>query len=249
MSGGFKGWLYLLMLGIAGCAGVPSAPVEPNALLCAAYQQRTVELHKLTKDAYFNHYGYSLDRDGAAMQLLIIKTATTTRRDFQPEKGTLTLALRDAQVAYENAMKLAEAEGCSTATFAPSPLQAMRDSLAGIDRMIADLDQRIVGTWRGMRGSDTSCQFIAWQSRFHPDARYEIVFYYDAEMTRKINEQTGFWMALNGKSRLMPKGVKVPDEYDYRLIDADTIEYVHVARGPTAECQEDYQFVERRVRE
>jgi len=247
MPGEFKGLGLLLVLGLAGCAGVSSTPGEPSAMLCDAYQQRTVELHKFTRNAYFNHYGYSLDRQGAEVQMRIIETITTTLRDIQPRKGTLTLLLRDAQLGYEQAMKMAEAEGCSTASFAPSPLQAMRDSLAGIDRMIADLDQRIVGTWRGMRGSDTSCRFIAWQSSFYPDARYKIVFYSDAEMTRQINVQTGFWMAMNGKSRLMPKGVKVPDEYDYRLIDADTIEYVNVARGPTAECQEDYRFVERRM--
>ena len=247
MSGWFKGLVLLVTIGLVGCASAPP-PAEPNPLLCEAYQQRTVELHKLTRNAYFNHYGYSLDRRGAEVRLLLMESVMEKFRDYQPEKGTLTLVLRDAQVGYEQAMKLAEAEGCSTGLFAPSPLQVMRDSLAGIDRMIADLDQRIVGTWRGMRGSDTSCEFLAWQSTFHPDARYEIVFYSDAEMSRQILVQTGFWMAMNGKSRLMPKGVKVPDEYDYRLIDADTIEYINLARGPTAECQEDYRFVERRVR-
>jgi hypothetical protein len=247
MTGGFK-WLVVLMtLGLAGCASLPSPPAEPNALLCKAYQQRTVELHKATKNAYFNHYGYSLDRRGAEIHLLIIETITTKLHDYQPKKDTLVL--RDAQVSYEQALKLAQGEGCSTAAFAPSPLQAMRDSLIGIDGMIADLDQRIVGTWRGMRGQDTSCQFLAWQSTFHPDARYEIVFYSDDEMTRQIRVQNGFWKAMNGQSRLIPKGVKVPDVYDYRLIDGDTIEYVNVSRGPTAECQEDYRFVERRVRD
>jgi hypothetical protein len=43
-------------------------------------------------------------------------------------------------------------------------------------------------------------------------------------------------------------GVRLPDVYTYELIDADTVHYVNVASDPSGDCQEDYDFTERRIR-
>ena len=42
--------------------------------------------------------------------------------------------------------------------------------------------------------------------------------------------------------------MRLPDVYTYELIDADAVHYVSVASGPSGDCQEDYEFTERRVR-
>lgn len=152
MSGWFKGLVLLVTIGLVGCASAPP-PAEPNPLLCEAYQQRTVELHKLTRNAYFNHYGYSLDRRGAEVRLLLMESIMEKFRDYQPEKGTLTLVLRDAQVGYEQAMKLAEAEGCSTGLFAPSPFAGH----ARLPRGYRPDDRRSGSAHRG---------HLAWDARF-----------------------------------------------------------------------------------
>ena len=40
-----------------------------------------------------------------------------------------------------------------------------------------------------------------------------------------------------------------PDVYTDKLLDADTVHYVSVASDPTSDCQDDYAFTERRVRQ
>lgn len=109
------------------------------------------------------------------------------------------------------------------------------------------LDQRLLGQWQGMRDKNGPCQFFAWNSSFRPDGRFEISFFADEDRTRLIQTERGTWTASNGKNHLTTDGVKTTEVYDYRFVDADTVEYVNTKADPTADCQADYRFTEHRV--
>ncbi|NWB98382.1 hypothetical protein HX882_21015 [Pseudomonas gingeri] len=88
-------------------------------------------------------------------------------------------------------------------------------------------DLSLIGSWKGLRVENGKCQFLSWNNNFKPD---------------------GSWSAANGRNELRTNGVRLPDVYTYELIDADAVHYVSVASGPSGDCQEDYEFTERRVR-
>ncbi len=110
------------------------------------------------------------------------------------------------------------------------------------------LDERIVGSWNGLREQNGSCQFLAWRSDFQPDGRFSITFFRDAERTRPIQTERGQWHGANGRSVLKTDGVATAEVYEYSVIDGNTIHYVNTVKDPTADCQEDYAFTEHRVR-
>jgi len=110
------------------------------------------------------------------------------------------------------------------------------------------LDERIVGKWEGMRGKSTQCQLLSWNSNFTPSGMFEITFFSDKEKTKIINTEKGSWKASNGKNELKTDGVPTPEVYLYTVIDNDTIKYVNTVRDPSADCQADYEFTERRVK-
>ena len=110
-------------------------------------------------------------------------------------------------------------------------------------------DPALVGTWKGLRTETGKCQFLSWTNTLKPDGRFVITFYRDAQQTKVIQTEQGSWSAANGKNELRTDGVRSPDVYTYKLLDADTVHYVSVASDPTSDCQDDYAFTERRVRQ
>jgi hypothetical protein len=110
------------------------------------------------------------------------------------------------------------------------------------------LDQRIVGKWQGMREQSGKCQFLAWNSSFAPDGRFEISFFADKELSKAVQTERGNWKAKDGTSELKTDGVPTAEVYLYTVIDDDTIKYVNTVKDPSADCQADYEFIEHRVR-
>lgn len=110
------------------------------------------------------------------------------------------------------------------------------------------LDQRIVGTWQGMRESNGKCRFLAWKSIFMADGNFVISFFSDKGRTKLVQDERGTWKAQNGKSELKTNGVSNAEVYLYTVMDDDTIKYVNTVKDPSADCQEDYEFIEQRVR-
>ncbi|WP_349751433.1 hypothetical protein [Stutzerimonas nosocomialis] len=96
------------------------------------------------------------------------------------------------------------------------------------------LDERIVGSWNGLREQSGSCQFLAWRSDFQADGRFAITFFRDAERTRPIQTERGQWHGSNGRSVLKTDGVPTAEVYDYSVIDENTIHYVNTVKDPTA---------------
>lgn len=109
-------------------------------------------------------------------------------------------------------------------------------------------DQSLMGSWKGLRAENGKCQFLSWNNDFKPDGSFTVTFFRDAQQTQPIQTEYGSWSAANGKNELRTDGVRLPDVYTYKLIDADTVHYVNVASDPSGDCQEDYEFTERRVR-
>lgn len=110
------------------------------------------------------------------------------------------------------------------------------------------IDQRIVGTWQGMREESGKCEFLAWNSNFAPDGRFEISFFADKERTKSVQTERGNWKANGGKNELKTDGVPTAEVYLYTVIDDDTIKYVNTVKDPSADCQADYEFIEHRVK-
>jgi hypothetical protein len=109
------------------------------------------------------------------------------------------------------------------------------------------LDSRLLGKWQGARNEKTKCQFLAWNSEFLPNGKFEITFYSDAGRTKKINTERGSWKAMNGSSELTTDGVLTPEVYQYILLDDNNVKYVNTVKDSSADCQEDYEFTEHRV--
>ena len=110
------------------------------------------------------------------------------------------------------------------------------------------LEQGLVGKWQGMRDTASKCQFLAWNTSFMPNGKFEITFFSNKERTEKINTEHGSWKASNGKNELTTDGVPTPEIYLYTLIDNDTVKYVNTVKDPSADCQDDYEFTEHRVK-
>lgn len=110
------------------------------------------------------------------------------------------------------------------------------------------LDQRIIGAWQGMRNQSGKCEFLAWNSNFAPDGRFEISFFADKERTQFIQMERGTWSAREGKNELKTDGVPTVEVYLYTMLDDNTIKYVNAVRDLSADCQADYEFVEHRVK-
>lgn len=122
-------------------------------------------------------------------------------------------------------------------------------SLSSFSSQAADqLDPRIVGNWYGMRDPGGMCEFLAWKSKFSADGRFEITFFSDKERTEKIQTEKGTWKTGNGKNELKTDGVPTAEVYVYTVIDDDTIKYVNTMKDPSADCQADYEFTERRIK-
>lgn len=109
-------------------------------------------------------------------------------------------------------------------------------------------DPSLIGSWKGVRAETGKCQFLSWKNNFKPDGTFNITFFRDAQQTQPIQTEHGIWKAANGKNELRTAGVPLPDIYTYKLIDADTVHYVNVAKDPSGDCQEDYEFTEHRIR-
>jgi len=109
-------------------------------------------------------------------------------------------------------------------------------------------DPALIGAWKGVRAENGKCQFLSWKNNFKPDGTFTITFFRDAQQTQAIQSEHGTWKAANGKNELRTAGVPLPDIYTYTLINADTVHYVNVAKDPSGDCQEDYEFTERRIR-
>ncbi|WP_191487755.1 hypothetical protein [Pseudomonas sp. FEN] len=109
-------------------------------------------------------------------------------------------------------------------------------------------DPSLIGSWKGLRTESGKCRFLSWNNDFKPDGSFTITFFRDAQQTQPIQTEHGSWSAANGRNELRTNGVRLPDIYTYKLIDADTVHYVNVASDPSGDCQEDYEFTERRIR-
>lgn len=109
-------------------------------------------------------------------------------------------------------------------------------------------DPSLIGSWKGLRAENGKCQFLSWNNDFKPDGSFTVTFFRDAQQTQPIQTEHGRWSAANGKNELRTDGMRLPDVYTYKLIDADTVHYVNVASDPSGDCQEDYEFTERRIR-
>lgn len=109
------------------------------------------------------------------------------------------------------------------------------------------LDKRLVGHWEGLREEGSGCQFLAWKSAFRSDGSFEIIFFRDKARTQLIQAERGIWMAANGRSELKTEGVGQPEVYLYTFQAPDAVHYENTAKDPSADCQADYQFTERRV--
>lgn len=109
-------------------------------------------------------------------------------------------------------------------------------------------DPSLVGSWKGQRDENGKCRFMSWKNQFNADGTFAITFFRDAKQTQQLQTEHGTWAAANGKNVLKTNGVAVPDVYTYTFKDADTVHYVNVEKGPSADCQEDYEFDEHRVR-
>ncbi len=110
------------------------------------------------------------------------------------------------------------------------------------------VDAALVGQWQGERGPETTCEFLAWASTFTNDGKFSITFYNDHERKEEIATETGIWESGGGSSKLFTKGVPTPDVYLYKIIDTDTVKYVNTVRDPSADCKDDYEFIEHRVK-
>lgn len=110
------------------------------------------------------------------------------------------------------------------------------------------VDPALVGQWLGERGPETTCEYLAWKSTFTADGKFSITFYNDHERKEEIATETGIWQSGGGSSKLFTKGVPTPDEYLYTIIDVNTVKYVNTVRDPSADCKDDYEFVEHRVK-
>lgn len=110
------------------------------------------------------------------------------------------------------------------------------------------LDPRLVGAWQGMREASGECRFLAWNSTFFSDGRFEITFFADKKRRQPIQSETGRWKASDGRSELRTEGVSTPEVYLYTVINENTVAYENTVKDPTADCQEDYAFTEYRVR-
>ena len=110
------------------------------------------------------------------------------------------------------------------------------------------LEQSLIGQWQGARDTASKCQFLAWNSNFMSNGKFEITFFSNEERTDKIQTEHGTWKASNGKSELTTDGVSTPDVYLYSIIDSDTVKYVNTVKDPSADCQDDYEFTEHRAK-
>ena len=119
---------------------------------------------------------------------------------------------------------------------------------SSLSMAIETQDQRIVGSWQGMREQAGKCQFLAWNSKFSADGRFEISFFADKERLKPIQTERGSWKASNGKSVLKTDGIQTAEVYLYTAINDDTMKYVNTVKDPTADCQADYEFTEYRVK-
>ncbi len=54
---------------------------------------------------------------------------------------------------------------------------------------------------------------------------------------------------MNGKSELKTGGVAKTDTYTYIVLDENTVKYVNTVRDSSADCQEDDEFTEIRIKE
>lgn len=99
-----------------------------------------------------------------------------------------------------------------------------------------------------MRDPNGTCEFLAWKSKFSDNGRFEITFFSDKERTEEIQTEKGTWKTSNGKNVLRTDGVTTPEVYVYTVINDDTIEYVNTVKDPSADCQEDYEFTEHRIK-
>ena len=109
-------------------------------------------------------------------------------------------------------------------------------------------DASLVGSWKGLREANGKCQFLSWNTHFEPNGKFSVTFFRDAQQTQKIQTEHGTWTAANGTNALKTDGVRLPDIYTYKFIDADTVHYTNIKSDPSGDCQEDYAFTERRIR-
>ncbi|MCY1301825.1 hypothetical protein D9M71_314940 [compost metagenome] len=109
-------------------------------------------------------------------------------------------------------------------------------------------DPRLVGSWRGERETSSACRYLSWDSQFDADGKFTITFFSDAEHKARIQTEKGTWRTYDGINELKTNGVPTPELYRYTLLDANTVKYVNIVSDPSADCQSDYEFVEKRIK-
>lgn len=130
----------------------------------------------------------------------------------------------------------------------PLALITLAAALSGCAAQQTTNDPALVGAWTGLRAENGKCQFLSWKNQLKPDGHFTITFYRDAGQTLPIQTEHGTWSAANGRNEMRTDGVRTPDVYRYTLMDANTVHYVSVESDPSGDCQEDYDFTERRAR-
>lgn len=112
----------------------------------------------------------------------------------------------------------------------------------------SEIDKRLVGVWEGQRDENGKCPFMAWEFKRFENGRFEVMFFRNRSKIRNLlNTETGTWTTEGSKYILNTDDVPNPDAYIYNVIDNDTVEFTNIQRDPSADCAEDYKFVDRRA--
>lgn len=108
------------------------------------------------------------------------------------------------------------------------------------------IDNRFIGDFEGQRNLTGKCQFLSWSTTRSKDGRFVISFYSDQAKRRPIGKEAGTWWVEKNKFYMLTNGLSKPESYSFKFKDHDTIELSVVKRDPTADCKEDYRFIDRR---
>jgi hypothetical protein len=110
------------------------------------------------------------------------------------------------------------------------------------------LDERLVGEWQGQRDQNGKCQFLAWKMNRSADGKFEIIFYSDVNRSKEEDREQGIWWIKDKIFFTQTEGVPMPESYTYQVLNNDEVRFEVTTRDPSADCQEDYEFTDHRVK-
>ena len=105
------------------------------------------------------------------------------------------------------------------------------------------LDKKLIGVWTGERSKNIKCRYFSWTMQRDSDGTYKVAFFNDKNKFDLIQAESGYWWVKDNKYyELNPKVMKEPDIYTYNQIDKNTFHYKMINYHVTADCKEDYEF-------